>query len=85
MSIDYIMVAVTAWAMVRNVKVVAREECVSQHRLVVGDLCVRTVKRSRRRFKPRLRIWELRKKDTWSRFVSGVEARGAAVQEVEGT
>jgi len=53
-QIDYIMVRATDWTMVRNVKVIAREECVTQHRLVVADLCVRTAKRSRRNFKPKL-------------------------------
>jgi len=84
-QINYIMVRATDWAMVRNVKVIAREECVTQHRLVGADLRVRTVKRSRRKFKPKLRIWELSKKDVWNRFVLGVEARGAEVQQAEGT
>ena len=53
-QIDYIMVRATDRAMVKNVKALAREECVSQHHLVVSDLLIKACKRKRRKFKPRL-------------------------------
>jgi len=45
----------------KNIKVIAGEECVSQHWLVVGDVVFSSVPRKKKRMHiPRLKVWKLR-------------------------
>lgn len=60
-QIDFVMVRVCDRKHVKDVKVIAGEECVSQHRLVVADLQVNHCPRASKKFLPKLKMWELRK------------------------
>jgi len=56
------------------VKVIAGEECVSQHQLLVGDVIIDGAPRKRKRMHtPRLKIWKLR--------VSNVKPEFAQVEQ----
>ena len=70
----------------QNVKVIASEECVSQHRLVVGDLALALVgarKVKKKKQVPRLRVWRLAKEEVSERFRARVEelAEQAVMEE----
>jgi len=58
----------------KNVKVIAREECVSQHRLLAGDVVISSVPRKKKRMHiPRMKVWKLREpivKPEFSRLVT---------------
>jgi len=46
---------------IKNVKVIAGEECVSQHWLLVGDVVISSAPRKKKRMHiPRLKVWKLR-------------------------
>ena len=45
----------------KNVKVIAGEECLSQHQLLVGDVVISVVRRKKKRMHiSRLKLWKLR-------------------------
>ena len=60
-QIDYILVRKTHRKFVRDVKVIAGEECVTQHRLVVCDLSVKSVNKAKRPSVARRKVWKLEK------------------------
>jgi len=55
------------------VKVITIEECVPKHKLLVMDMWFKAIKRRRRKFEPRVRVWKLNRRirhvrslDAWS-------------------
>jgi len=61
-TVDYILVWQEDKAKIRNVKVIASEECVPKHKLLVMDMWFKATKRRRRKFDPRVRVWKLEEK-----------------------
>ena len=55
-QIDYILYKRSFRKMVSNVKVIAREKCATQHRLVVGDFKVCTHAHPKKKFVPRTKV-----------------------------
>ena len=66
--------------MIRNVKVIASEECVPKHKLLVMDIRFKATKRRRRKFEPRVRVWKLKEEKTCEEFRSMV---GDKVEEAK--
>ncbi len=60
-QIDYILVRKTHRKFVRDVKVIAGEECVTQHRLFMCDLSVKSVNKARRPSVARRKVWRLKR------------------------
>ena len=60
-QIDYILVRKAHRKFVKDVKVIAGGECATQHRLVVCDLSVKSVKEVKRPFVARRKVWKLKK------------------------
>ena len=63
-------------AKVRNVKIIPNEECVPEHQLLVIDMRFNTIERWRKKFEPRVHIWNSIRKDVkstkaWSKISSG--------------
>ena len=58
----------------KNIKVIAGEECVLQHRLLVGDVVISSAPRKKKRMHlPRLKVWKLREpnvKQEFARFLT---------------
>jgi len=53
----------------KNVKVIAGEECVSHHRLLVGDVVISSAPRKKKRMHiPRLKVWKLREPNVKQEF-----------------
>ena len=63
-TVDYIMVRQEDKAKIRNVKVITSEECVPKHKLLVMDMRFKAIKRRRRKFEPRVRVWKLKEEKT---------------------
>ena len=59
-QIDYILISSTHKHLVKDVKVIPREEIFPQHRLVVCDLNIKMPKVKKKPFIPKLRVWKLR-------------------------
>jgi len=58
---DYLLLQGCDQRVIKNVKVIAGEECVSQHRLLVGDVIISSAPRKTKRMHiPRLKVWKLR-------------------------
>jgi len=51
-------------AKVRNVKVIANEECVPKHKLLVMDMQFNTTKRWHKKFETGVHVWKLEKEKT---------------------
>ena len=58
--IDYWIVKKEMRCRVKNVKVIANEECVQQHRMVLVDWCGNRKKKRRKASKTRLKCWKLK-------------------------
>ena len=81
-TIDYIMVRKEDRAQVRNVKAIPGEECVSQHRPVIGDLTLRSKRLGAKNNLPKLKLWKLQKEDSKNEFREKIEQRAEVVEEV---
>ena len=58
--IDYVLDRKSNRKLVRDVKVIAGEECAPQHKLVVCDLNIKSTVERKRPFVPRMKIWKLK-------------------------
>ena len=56
-KIDFILYQRSFRKQVSNVKVILGEECASQHRLLVGDFSVSILPQPKRKFVPRIKVW----------------------------
>jgi len=65
-TVDYIMVRQGGGdkATVHNVKVIPNEERVPKHKLLVMDMQFNTTKRWRKKFEPRVCVWQLKEEKT---------------------
>jgi len=81
--VDYFLVPSREMARVRNVKVISGEECVSQHKLLVMDWKVMGRRPARRRWRPKLRLWLLKKAEMRERLRSRLEMAAKARGEGE--
>src|SRR5260221_11319095 len=79
--IYYLLMRRQERGMIRNMKVIPGEECVSQHHLVVGDFVVRGLRRVKRRYVPRLKVWKLKEKSARKEFAEAVASRATEVFE----
>ena len=69
---------------IKNVKVIAGEECVSQHRLLVGDVVISSTPRKKKRMHtPRLKVWKLREPNVKQEFARLVADRKNEVLEAD--
>jgi hypothetical protein len=60
-TVDYILTRVEDKLSVRNVKVIASEACVTQHRLLMADFDVgKANTNTKTKYEPRLKVWKLR-------------------------
>jgi len=87
LQIDFILVRRSELSAVKDVKIIAGEECIQQHRLLVGVLHV-TEQHRRCREKPvsRCRVWKLKDISIQSQFFDEVQSMlsGKKVTGVEG-
>ena len=67
--VDYMMVRKCDRGIVRDVKAIPSEECIPQHKLLIGVLELREqVKKKRKVFVSKCRVWKLKQQDIRSRF-----------------
>ena len=74
-QIDYLLVRRSQLKCVKDVKVISSEECISQHRLLVGDVILLTMVRSPIRLPPRMKTWKLREEHVRAAFEECVKAK----------
>ena len=60
--IDYLMVRKTDRCLVNDVKVISSEECIPQHRMVIGRLVIPMNPQKKKivKFVPKPRVWKLK-------------------------
>ena len=80
-TIDYLMMRRRDRGEIRNVKVIPGEECVSQHRLVVGDLLPGGLRQNRRSYMKRLRVWKLKQEISRTEFAETLTSSTKQVSE----
>ena len=75
--IDYLMVKKTDRCLVKDVKVISSEECVPQHRMVIGRLVIpmKPQKKKIVKFVPKPRVWKLKDEETARLFTHEMAAR----------
>ena len=75
--IDYLMVRKTDRCLVKDVKVISSEECVRQHRMVIGRLVLpmKPQKKKIVKFVTKLRVWMLKDEETARLFTQEMAAR----------
>ena len=71
-QIDYILLRKADLKRTKNIKVIAGEECVTQHRLLVCDLTLKFAPPRHRPYIPKLRLWKLREQEHCTSFSSCV-------------
>ncbi|KAM9794705.1 uncharacterized protein LOC133163459 [Syngnathus typhle] len=81
-TIDYIMVRKEDRVLVRDAKAIPGEECVSQHRLVIGDLTLRIKKVGAKNHPPKLKVWKLHSGGNKNEFREKIEHIAEEVEEM---
>ncbi|XP_046861667.1 craniofacial development protein 2-like [Xenia sp. Carnegie-2017] len=82
--VDYILVNEEERKNVKDAKVIAGEECVTQHKLLVMDWRIRKVKRRKVEGKGRLKLWKLRSNEGKQCFrdeIATLNVEGETVEE----
>jgi len=83
-AIDYLLLRGCDRRHIKNVKVIAGEECVSQHWLLVGDVVISSARRKKKRMHiPRLKVWKLREPNVKQEFARLVTERKDEVFEAD--
>ena len=72
-QIDYILVKRDARKSLKDVKVIAGEECIPQHRLVVCDLALKVRREHKKPLVPRRKVWKLKDENVKQAFEAHVE------------
>jgi hypothetical protein len=70
--------------MIRDVKVIPGEECVTQHHLLIGDLIIQGKRKTKRKFVPKLRVWKLKESSERARFADLLKAKSNEISETAG-
>ena len=65
-QIDYILLQCNKFHLVKDIKVIQGEECITQHRVLIYDLKLNNSKHTKKKFVPKLRTWKL--KDLYERM-----------------
>ena len=73
-QVDYIVTRRSDLKQVQNLKVIGNEECVTQHKLLVCEINLRTQIRKQHKPPPKRRIWKLRKSEVQEKYKKAVEA-----------
>ena len=74
-QIDYIMVKRSDRKFVKDVKVIAGEECALQHQLLVCDLTIKATKEAKKPFIPKRRVWKLKDATVREEFLTGIRGQ----------
>ena len=88
-QIDYFLFRRRLRGLLKDVKVIPGEECLTQHRLLLCSFKVSTVPKPKRKFTPRLKTWKLRDPAYAAKFEAafsrkcGAEAVDSKVQSCE--
>ena len=79
--IDYRMVRKADHCLVKDVKVISSEECVPQHRMVIGRLVIlmKPQKKKIVKFLPKHRVWKLKDEETARLFTHEMAVRNYEV------
>ena len=82
--IDYLMVRKTDRCLVKDVKVISSEECVPQHRMVIGRF-VLPMKPQKNKIVcvPKPRVWKLKDEESSRLFTHEMAARNGEVTKVD--
>ena len=85
-QIDYMLCKRRLLKYVSNVKVVPGEKCASQHKLVVAILRIPPIKKVKKQFEPRIKVWKLLNPDLkaqfFAKFTSLTNQKGPAKKSV---
>jgi len=71
--IDYFMVRKNGRKLVKDVKAIPGEECVSQHRLVVCDIQLQEKRKKKSVFDKRLKVWKLKNDEIRQQFLQTIK------------
>ena len=83
-QVDYIMVRRSSMKMMRDAKVIGGEECVTQHKLLVADLALKTSLMKPRVFPPKRRLWKLTRPDVLAEYTGLVNTAIDSAQVLPG-
>ena len=83
-QIDYFLVKKRDRKLVMDVKVIPGEECVTQHRLLVGDLLIRQRVVAKKKYLPRRKIWKLKEEGVRNSFCTEIMTSENAFNKEEG-
>ena len=83
--IDYLMVRKTDRCLVKDVKVISSEECVPQHRMVIGRLVIpiKPLKKKIVKFMPKPTMWILKDEETARLFTHEMAARNDNADDIQ--
>ena len=77
-TVDYILTRKEDKQSVKNVKTIPGEECVRQHRLLVGEFLFAGTKERRKTYIPQIKVWKLRDEKIKHEFVEKLDAKISA-------
>ena len=80
-QIDYLLVRRSQLKWVKNVNVISSEECISQHKLLVGDIILSSTPRAPVRLPPRVKTWKLREEPIRAAFEESFKQKCGTVPE----
>ena len=59
-QVDYILLQCNKFHLLKDIKVIPGDECITQHRLLICDLKLKISKNTGKKFVPKLRTWKLK-------------------------
>jgi hypothetical protein len=81
-AIDYLVVRRGDRSLLKKVRWIWEKDCVSQHRLLIGDFALRGWEKCKRKYVPRLKTWRLRDETVRSRYATANATREKEVYDV---
>src|SRR5215831_9070390 len=69
--------------MIRNANVIASEECVAGHKLVITDVTVGVLKKRKAvKYVPKLRVWKLKKQPFRDAYANEVKRKALEIKNI---
>jgi len=83
-TLDYILTRQKDKGMIRNATVIASEECVAGHKLVITDVTVGVLKKRKAvKCVPKLRVWKLKKQPFRDAYANEVKLKASEIKKLK--
>ena len=80
-QVDYILLQCNKFLLIKDIKIIPGEECITQHHLLICDLKLKISKNTEKKFAPKLRAWKLKDPSMKEAYVKSLNNLIAQLQD----